>query len=878
MKYILALSIMELISFKTYAQVSGTISDSKSKKALAQVEVFIDGTSYITQSDDAGTFVLNGLPLGFADLVLYKKGYQLFKSSIRVQEGKAYVLNLALEASEKEKMPKGSEAKNNQPEFQKFKEVLFGKENMTTCLILNEEILSFSKIPEGTVVKATAPLVITNNTLGLQLHYYLQDALLSENKSAHRGFINFRPLPLQSSDQMELWTGNRLKAYQGSSRHLFQSLAAGNAEQQGFEWRDKKGDAIQANTLIAASNMPGYHKLVLGDTLNVRYKTQDGAVKSTQLIQHGSLEINTNGKLLNEKNLTIGGDMGNVSLSAMLPHDYQPSVSNQDSYSRFYENVYVHTEKPYYYPGEPMWFKGYINYREPTWRDSLSEVIYVELINPKKELRLVKTLKIDSGIFHNDFILPDTLKAGTYYLRAYTNLNRNFGDSSLFVKTIRILNITDKVDRLEGRPQTPESSLVTITSDKKKYKTRERITLSLQGRDKEGRPVSANLSLSVTDVSQVVPLAEPQTILNSYPFNEKKHESMGFKYPMEYGISFSGRFLNDKGKPEKTALTILQAKPRNLMLVETSEQGIFLQTGLDFYDTATFSVKSDKAKNSPYGKIELLPREIPPMNFKISATPITVQSTQSQQRIISEYEVPSDARMLEGVEVKASRIEEQQQKDYRVKRPFGQPDYVLTAKDINTSYGNLLFSLQGKIPGLIVRQTDGGWVVYLQRSLSISNPAEVLVTVNDNVVGGSPGTVLGSIDPNTVESIEVKKGVNVLYGSFGGNGILAVYTKQGADPDLNTTSNFQTIKIAGYSSSRKFKFPDYDNKDTDTKVADYRSTIYWNPNVVTNVQTGSATVSFFAADLPGTYRIVGEGILQNGEPVRCEYTVTIESD
>jgi hypothetical protein len=314
------------------------------------------------------------------------------------------------------------------------------------------------------------------------------------------------------------------------------------------------------------------------------------------------------------------------------------------------------------------------------------------------------------------------------------------------------------------------------------------------------------------------------------------------------------------------------------MLAETNEQGIFLQTGLDFYDTATFSVKSDKAKNSPYGKIELLPREIAPMDFKIKITPLTVQSTQSQQRIISEYEVPSDARMLEGVEVKASRIEEQQQKDYRVKRPFGRPDYVLTAKDINTSYGNLLFSLQGKIPGLIVRQTDGGWVVYLQRGLSISNPAEVLVTVNDNVVGGSPGTVLGSIDPNTVESIEIKKGVNVLYGSFGGNGILAVYTKQGADQDLNATPNFQTIKIAGYSSSRKFKFPDYDNKDTDTKVADYRSTIYWNPNVVTNVQTGSATVSFFAADLPGTYRIVGEGILQNGEPVRCEYTVTIESD
>jgi hypothetical protein len=41
---------------------------------------------------------------------------------------------------------------------------------------------------------------------------------------------------------------------------------------------------------------------------------------------------------------------------------------------------------------------------------------------------------------------------------------------------------------------------------------------------------------------------------------------------------------------------------------------------------------------------------------------------------------------------------------------------------------------------------------------------------------------------------------------------------------------------------------------------DYHSTLYWNPNVSTNPDTGTATLSFFAADLPGEYRIVMEGV------------------
>jgi len=152
-----------------------------------------------------------------------------------------------------------------------------------------------------------------------------------------------------------------------------------------------------------------------------------------------------------------------------------------------------------------------------------------------------------------------------------------------------------------------------------------------------------------------------------------------------------------------------------------------------------------------------------------------------------------------------------------------------------------------------------------------------VVTINDVFVGGTPEQILSSIDPTTVESVEVKTGVNVLYGNVGGGGIVAVYTKKGAsDQIIAKAQNFQRIKVPGYAPARRFRYPNYDDPDTDKTQTDFRSTIYWNPMVVTDPKTGTATITFYTADLVGSYRILAEGITQNGEPLRAEAFILIE--
>jgi hypothetical protein len=164
-------------------------------------------------------------------------------------------------------------------------------------------------------------------------------------------------------------------------------------------------------------------------------------------------------------------------------------------------------------------------------------------------------------------------------------------------------------------------------------------------------------------------------------------------------------------------------------------------------------------------------------------------------------------------------------------------------------------------------------------SSSILNPKEVLVTINDVVIVGKPEQIISAIDPQTVESVEVKTSVNVLYGSLGGNGVVAIYTRKDLPDDLAKKSKGMTpTKILGYATPKRFSHPNYQSPELDKTAADYRSTIYWNPELKTDSKSGNATVSFFTADLPGKYQIVAEGVTQKGLPIRCVYFIEVKEE
>ncbi len=901
--------------------IKGLVQDAKTHEPLPFANVFLNNTTKGTVTDTKGEFLLRSIgEPGSYELVVSFVGYDSYKVKINISEKEIMSASIGLVPSKQELTNvdvKASRDKVWEKQLKRFEKVFLGDDKLAdSCKILNPWVIDFVQEKSGKMLAyAQEPIQIENKALGYSLFFYLKYFWMDRTGYFIVGNVRF--VEKQSVDEKEFmnWQINRKISYLKSRQHLFKAIIDQRIQGEGFRiysdnnpsatttirsamFKDNLGKVVfpYDTTAIVAPGKDNTYKINLKGKVEVHYQNQRALVRTYRDISYpvswirlnnNSVVVNKDGYELNPTDVIVSGDMSSDRVSRMLPLDYKPtnvSTLKDESgefLSQFQEKIYVHTDKPYYYPGEPLWLKGYINYNTPSLRDSLSSTVYVELINPQKEMVLSKTLEIDHGLFNNDLILPDVLPAGTYYLRAYTTFSRNFGDANLFLKPIPVLGPNDKADPNQMLSPLVEDSLLRITLDKQKYKPREKVTLTLQLLAEDGLPISANLSMSITD-NQVVPIVEPVSLVKDFPFSEKdKHKNLVASYPVEYGFSFTGRFLNDKGKPEIAILNGIQFNPQNLVFTQSDEKGIFSISGLHFYDTAIFALKADKAKDAPYGKIELVERNAAAMDFKIVDLKVDLLPIKSPKRMVTEYEVPRGTRLLNEVEIKASRINVDAT-DYRIKRPYGKPDYVLKGKDINTGYGNLLFSLQGKFPGLNVRQANNEgqlsrWVVYLQRGLSILNPAEVLITVNNAIMTGTPESILSAINPNTVESIELKSGVNVLYGGLGGNGILAIYTKTDvSDEQVIKAPNFQQIKVPGYSPARRFRYPDYDDPETDKAQPDFRSTIYWNPNVINDPKTGLATVSFYTADLAGSYRVVVQGITQQGEPVMSEYFFEVD--
>lgn len=116
-------------------------------------------------------------------------------------------------------------------------------------------------------------------------------------------------------------------------------------------------------------------------------------------------------------------------------------------YSVPQEKLYLHTDKPYYSAGEPIWFKGYLLNATTHLANTRSKYIYVELIDQADSVITRIKVKKDSTGFSGHINLKPELIAGTYVLRAYTYWMQNASPDFFFKKQIHIGNSID--DRMK---------------------------------------------------------------------------------------------------------------------------------------------------------------------------------------------------------------------------------------------------------------------------------------------------------------------------------------------------------------------------------------------------------------------------------------------
>jgi TonB-dependent SusC/RagA subfamily outer membrane receptor len=546
--------------------------------------------------------------------------------------------------------------------------------------------------------------------------------------------------------------------------------------------------------------------------------------------------------------------------------------------SNLQEKPYLHTDKPYYYPGEKVWFKAYMNYRSPERMDSLSKTLYVELISPDRKIIQTRIIFIDGGSGAGSIPLPESLAGGNYFLRAYTRWMLNFDNREIFVKPLWVLNWNERPEAVAGSIKTSATPGLTFNTDRASFRLRQRIRLGMELRDKDGKPVAADLSVSITDLSRVIEVPD-KNILDDFGFTTPAITTTSFRHPVESGISLQGKYESNDSKAEKISFVAVENNFASTRPVELDAQGNFFTGGFQFYDSASIGFQITGKKKKANGQMTLSERPIPEMPTVRETIPFKIVEDSTIVKKKTQQANTHDAILLKEVVVTDERTKLNKEV---VPNTYAKADFSISGDEIvKSSRTSLIDALRGRVPGLVV--VDGFLRLGNQSNFMGAASTEPLLIV-DGVqmtrgAGDSNYGRLMQINPEIVERVDViKYGGAAIYGSRGANGAIIVTTKSGefgTGKDATGQSGFISVfKITGFARPETFSSPDY-SKANPEGVEDARSTLYWNPDVVTDAITGRVNVIFYSADLPGRYKVVVEGVTAAGEPVRGVYYLTI---
>ena len=131
------------------------------------------------------------------------------------------------------------------------------------------------------------------------------------------------------------------------------------------------------------------------------------------------------------------------------------------------EKAYLHTDKTFYKPGDDIWIAGYLVDGTSHKSSELSNILYVELIDPKGSTIKKQMFKVKDGKCKAHLHLPNEAPGGLYVLKAYTKWMSNFGSKFVFEKKLqvqkiikpRILSVLDFAKEAYGASDTVKAQL-----------------------------------------------------------------------------------------------------------------------------------------------------------------------------------------------------------------------------------------------------------------------------------------------------------------------------------------------------------------------------------------------------------------------------------
>jgi uncharacterized protein YfaS (alpha-2-macroglobulin family) len=102
------------------------------------------------------------------------------------------------------------------------------------------------------------------------------------------------------------------------------------------------------------------------------------------------------------------------------------------------DRVYLQFDKPFYKPGDDIWFSAFVRDGRTMKKSGKSDVVHVELINPKGNVQQKMKLIASEGMGKGDFKLDAEAAGGIYKVRAFTMFQDNQKNPYKFEKELQV--------------------------------------------------------------------------------------------------------------------------------------------------------------------------------------------------------------------------------------------------------------------------------------------------------------------------------------------------------------------------------------------------------------------------------------------------------
>ncbi|MEP6594678.1 MAG: hypothetical protein ABJA71_01980 [Ginsengibacter sp.] len=349
------------------------------------------------------------------------------------------------------------------------------------------------------------------------------------------------------------------------------------------------------------------------------------------------------------------------------------------------------------------------------------------------------------------------------------------------------------------------------------------------------------------------------------------------KNPPEDYLSVKGKVYGIEKSliKNRELMGILQIKNKagEMLTTKVEDDGSFLFPGLIFYDTAQLYYQFNNDKNKDITSRGSYDIKSSLLNMPMSVQPkdawlygyrrqdsIVVKNRQGAEKYFAQ--LPQKTKVLQTVVVKGKQKSKKQLMDEQYTSGLfsGGDDYTFITEDdpfANASQ-TVLSYLQGKVAGLQINLAGG--------------------TPGLTWRGGSPSLFLDEMpaEIETVQSIPMNDVAMIkvfrppFLGAFGGGsgGAIAVYYKKGASRN-NTVKGLDHSAIMGYTPVKQFYSPDYP-ADQASPDPDLRTTLYWNPYVLTDKTHRRIFLTFYNNDVSKKFRVIIEGCNEQGKLTRIE--------